>query len=396
MSNLGINPVTGKLDLKGGSADLSGFVTGASSSVDNNIVIFDGITGKKIKDTGISSINPTFTGTVTAQNRVVAPIDGVGGKGFYFSNGKNACRTVGTASANFFFGESGNSTLTGIANTGVGQATLISLTTGLQNTSMGNGCLQANTVGSNNVAYGYNCLKSSVNTSSNTAIGYGVMSFATTATQSVGVGFLALEDNQGAGNTGLGYQAGQNVTTGANNVIIGLNSGTQILTGSGNVLIGQTAGNSYTLADSNNICIGTGTIGLLGESNCIRIGNTQTKCLIKGISGVTVTGTAVLCATDGQLGTIASSEKYKENIEDIPNDVSVLKLRPVKFNYKTDEDKTIQYGLIAEEVAKNFPYLCFYNEYDQPDSVKYHELCTFLLAEVQRLERRISALEKLP
>jgi hypothetical protein len=76
----------------------------------------------------------------------------------------------------------------------------------------------------------------------------------------------------------------------------------------------------------------------------------------------------------------------------MPQSLSVLDLRPVQFNYKSDENKEINYGLIAEEVAKDFPYLAIYKD-GQPETVKYHELCVFLLAEIQRLETRVTMLE---
>ena len=75
----------------------------------------------------------------------------------------------------------------------------------------------------------------------------------------------------------------------------------------------------------------------------------------------------------------------------MPENLSVLNLRPIQFNYKASSE--IQYGLLAEQVHETFPYLCLYNKTGEPDSVKYHELCTFLLAEIQRMDKRIKALE---
>ena len=50
--------------------------------------------------------------------------------------------------------------------------------------------------------------------------------------------------------------------------------------------------------------------------NTTRIGSTQTRVFIAGIRGVTTTNTnavAVLVDSFGQLGTISSSQRYKED-----------------------------------------------------------------------------------
>jgi hypothetical protein len=91
---------------------------------------------------------------------------------------------------------------------------------------------------------------------------------------------------------------------------------------------------------------------------------------------------------------------------------ALMKLRPVTFFYKPEYDKgerTLQYGLIAEEVAKVYSELVAYDNDGQPYSVRYQYLTTMLLNEVQKqyrraeaeanvieeLEQRLSRLEKL-
>ncbi len=189
-------------------------------------------------------------------------------------------------------------------------------------------------------------------------------------------------------------------TSGQLNVGVGPNALGQNVSGNGNTCLGHVSGYGYTGSESYNICIGANTLGTAGESNTLRIGSATgtgtyeiNQTFIQGINGSTVTGTAVLCASDGQLGTVVSSKRYKENIKEISRNVSIMNLRPVEFNYKSDGKKTVQYGLVAEEVEKDFPYLCFYKD-GQPESVKYHEIPVLLLKEIQRLNDRISALEK--
>ena len=91
----------------------------------------------------------------------------------------------------------------------------------------------------------------------------------------------------------------------------------------------------------------------------------------------------------GQLGTISSSRRFKEEIADMGELTErLLALRPVTFRYKPEVqqgERPLEYGLIAEEVAEVFPDLVVYDEEGQPFTVKYHLLSSMLLNELQRL-----------
>ena len=116
----------------------------------------------------------------------------------------------------------------------------------------------------------------------------------------------------------MGYNAGTNLTTGSNNVDIA-------------------------------------NIGLAGESGVIRIGarGVQTQAFIAGIWGTRVTGSAVYISSSGQLGVLASSERYKTDIQAMGGSTDRLdQLRPVTFRLKNEPEAPVQYGLIAEEVAQ--------------------------------------------
>jgi hypothetical protein len=70
-------------------------------------------------------------------------------------------------------------------------------------------------------------------------------------------------------------------------------------------------------------------------------------------------------------------------------------LRPVSFHLKTDPRGAVQYGLIAEEVAKVYPELVIRNEAGKIEGVRYDELAPMLLSEVQQQATEIRDLEKL-
>ena len=73
---------------------------------------------------------------------------------------------------------------------------------------------------------------------------------------------------------------------------------------------------------------------------------------------------------------------------------ALMKLRPVTFLYKPgydDGSRTLQYGLIAEEVAQIYPELVAYDKDGKPYTVRYQYLSTMLLNEVQKQYRRAEA-----
>jgi len=110
-----------------------------------------------------------------------------------------------------------------------------------------------------------------------------------------------------------------------------------------------------------------------------------------------VMGAAVMVNSLGQLGTVLSSRRFKEEIQDMREASSgLLRLRPVTFRYKeafADGARPVQYGLIAEEVAEVHPDLVVYSRTGEVETVQYHKLVPMLLNELQKQHRRIDALQ---
>lgn len=234
-------------------------------------------------------------------------------------------------------------------------------------------------------------------------------------------GNFTLTSGVAGGNTGIGVNVLQALTTGHNNDVFGNSSGNLITTGienlalgtaslinlttgNYNVLVGTTTGANYTSSESNNILLGHGVAGTVGESNVMRVGLSTgsgtgqlAKSFVAGIRGVTTDANdaiAVLISSTGQLGTVSSSLRYKENVTDIgAYSDAIFSLRPVVFNYKNHSPESKSYGLIAEEVEQVMPKLVVYNEDGEPETVKYHDLVPMLLNEIQKLEKRVEILE---
>lgn len=223
------------------------------------------------------------------------------------------------------------------------------------------------------------------------------------AINNVGLGLGALAGiTSGNRNTCIGTVAGNALTTGQYNTFVGNGAGDSCTTAQYNTCIGEGAGQNYTGSEADNILIGV-VSGVAGQNNRLQIGagtgtgtGQQNSTFISGIQTIVVTGTPVLVSSSDQLGVAASSERYKENINDLASDSSdVLKLRPVSFNYKPEfsQDQSKQSGLIAEEVEKVLPSLVVYDKENKPLSVKYNELPVLLLNELQKALKRIEVLE---
>src|SRR5581483_2754247 len=156
---------------------------------------------------------------------------------------------------------------------------------------------------------------------------------------------------------------------------------------------------AYNLTSgTGNIDIGYGGPGNgYSESNTIRIGeeDIQAATYIAGIDQSQVTGAAVYVTTTGQLGVLASSERYKTDVKTMADEITRLaQLRPVTFKLKSDPKGAVQYGLIAEEVDKVFPELVIHNGGGRIAGVRYEELAPMLLSQVQRQQKQIAGQSK--
>ncbi|HOK24920.1 MAG TPA: tail fiber domain-containing protein [Bacteroidales bacterium] len=103
--------------------------------------------------------------------------------------------------------------------------------------------------------------------------------------------------------------------------------------------------------------------------------------------------TLVISAVTGEILKQSSSARYKMNIS-LLNDISWLyKLNPVTFLYKEDKSKTLQYGLIAEEVENINPSLVVYDAEGKPDAVIYNNLISVLIKAAQEQKEEIEILK---
>src|SRR6266480_4584664 len=232
-----------------------------------------------------------------------------------------------------------------------------------------------------NTAEGTQALFSNTTGNANTATGVGALYKNTTGTGNTATGMAALGSNTtGIANTAIGTRALLNAT------------------GNYNVALGDSAG-EFLSAGDNNIDIGHNVSGVKGESNTIRIGNTDIiATYISGISGQTVVGgAAVFVDSSGKLGTMSASTRFSDEIKPMDRaSEAILTLKPVTFRYKQEIDpRSIrQFGLIAEEVEKVDPDLVGRDEKGKVYSVRYDAVNAMLLNEFLKEHGKVEKLEK--
>ena len=103
-------------------------------------------------------------------------------------------------------------------------------------------------------------------------------------------------------------------------------------------------------------------------------------------------GLAVFVNSDGKLGTIMSSRRFKEDIKPMDKaSEAILALQPVTFRYKKDFDPTgtAQFGLVAEDVAKVNPDLVVRDKEGKPYSVRYDQVNAMLLNEFLKERKKV-------
>ena len=236
----------------------TGDVVGPASATANGIALFDGTTGKLLKDS--------------------ATTDGL-------INGL----TIGKGN----FGG-----VNGFSNTALGVQALMFNIEGQSNTAVGfNGC-QMITTGDNNTAVGVQALSSTATGWQNTAIGQGALEKLVTGDQ----------------NTALGAQAGSSFLTGSNNTYIGHYAGIQVLAGDNNTILGAFYSTGTSLSDTVIIAAGATERFRILASGAWSIGATGTnygtagQVLTSGGSGAapswTSGGTTTIYTAGSTTGTI--------------------------------------------------------------------------------------------
>ena len=274
-------------------------------------------------------------------------------------------------------------------NTGLGAGTLL-FNGADENTATGAGALLSNTIGSPNTATGAFTLFLNTEGTFNTATGDRALFSNTVGSNNTATGASSLSNNTvSSDNTADGVSALANNATGNFNTADGANALFNNTTGSNNIALGFLAGDNIT--GDNNIDIGAE--GVADDSNTIRIGTNQRGTFIAGIRGATTENAnaiPVLIDSAGQLGTLSSSRRFKKEIGPMDKaSEAILALKPVTFHYRHDNTSTLQFGLIAEEVARVNSDLVVRDKNGEIYTVRYDAVNAMLLNEFLKEHKKV-------
>ena len=251
-------------------------------------------------------------------------------------------------------------------------------------------------------------------------------------TNNLYIGRNAGASNQGDNNTFVGVDTGLN-NTGTNNSFFGDSAGQSNTSGSYNSFLGDRAGFSNQ-SGSNNTAVGrdSGVGGVFNNATAIgasaiangeyataiganAFSNGDDLLVLGKLAGtyggvvrpadrVFVRGTltvfslanassTTLCRNGNVLSFCSSSIRYKENISSFSPGLSLVKqLHPVLFNWKSDS--SLDFGLVAEEVAKVEPLLITRNDKGDIEGVKYDRVGVVLLNAVTEQQQQIESQQK--
>ena len=303
------------------------------------------------------------------------------------------------------------SVTTGTYNTAVGFLSLRNNTEGQFNTAIGAGALPANT-GALNTATGAGALLSNITGNSNTANGAfalfsnngdpfqgrGVFNSAfgtyalfanTTGWKNCAFGSDSLHHSTGDANSAFGAEALYYNSNGTANTAIGAGALFSNISGSYNTAVGIDAGLGLTTG-SYNVYIGWEIPGQTNEVGHTYISNIKSTVQppVNGSEYVTVR------LADGLLGHTSSSKRYKEDVKPMDTASEMLyRLKPVTYRYNKDIDpsQSLDYGLVAEDVAKVDPKLAIRDGKGQIESVRYAAISAMLLNEFLKEHKKVEA-----
>jgi hypothetical protein len=204
------------------------------------------------------------------------------------------------------------------------------------------------------------------------------------ASGTVAMGKLAGNDHQGFRALALGEEAGlQHQGTAA--IAIGAFAGHNTQ-GSHSIAIGHLAGYANQHAQ-------TIVLNAQGGANQLNTQGTGRLYVAPIRSSTAVLPALRYDATFKEIVVESSSLRFKENVADLSLDTAALhQLQPREFDAKSEPGQRF-YGFIAEEVHAAAPALAVLDHDQQPLSVNWNLITTYLVAEVQKLRAELDALK---
>ena len=282
---------------------------------------------------GGTNAGDSFTGTDATNNTLIGYDAGtaVTTGDYNVALGSDAGKSITTGSHNVSIGFEANNALTaqsksvaigyqaGKASTGYASSVYIGEEAGIATTS-----------GGGNVMIGYKAGHSNTTPSENTFIGKEAGQYNEEGHSNTGIGFRACRGSAasptqaaGWGNTGVGRETFQNITTGNRNFAGGTYTGTGTTTGTENTFLGYAAGYDHTTAD-----------------NCLLLGNDAGRS--DSPSGTVTTTDGVICLGNNFISSLycadtsisSSDSRDKTDVTNFTHGLNwVNQLNPITYRW---------------------------------------------------------------
>jgi trimeric autotransporter adhesin len=372
---------TGSLNTATGLRALFNNTEGDANTANGMMALFNNITGEQNVAVGAQALVSNIDGFQNVAVGTQSLLSNTSGAAnCAFGQWALALNTAGDTSSAFGFAALFRNDLpTGApGNNAFGFVALGNNVTGQDNAAFGTRALVSNVNGAGNCAFGNSALENNDSSAAGSADGnnaFGVEALSSNVDGSANCAFgaFALIDNvNGSFNNAFGLSALGGNVSGLRNTAIGYLAG-EVITGSGNV------------------CIGAQVAGEAGVDDSTYIRNVNTT--VQSGGGF---DTVTVRLADGRLGHAVSSRRYKEDIKPMDRASEALfALKPVMFRYKKqiNPEQGVDYGLIAEDVAKVAPELAVRDREGKISNYRRDALNAMLLNEFLKAHRKMEEQE---
>jgi hypothetical protein len=215
------------------------------------------------------------------------------------------------------------------------------------------------------------------------------------------------------GNTFVGAQAGEFVTTMNVSTFLGEKAGWNMTTGTSNVIIGERASQNSTTGFSN-VLIGTRVAGTNATGTRLTIIGTDADVSVGGLNNATAIGEGAIVnannkvrigntnvtVIEGEVAfTAASDKRLKKDIKSIDVGLDfIMKLNPVSYQMKNFNDGKINWGFLAQDieslVGDQNAILTIGGDADRTLGLRYTDFIAPLVKAVQEQQKMIAQLQE--
>lgn len=272
---------------------------------------------------------------------------------------------------------------------------------------------QVATAGTDNGSFGWRAGASNASGNYNVFMGTRAAESHTAGDLSVIIGWHTGRVGNHQGNTFVGAQAGEAVTTMNVSTFLGEKAGWSMTTGTSNVIIGQRASQNSTTGFSN-IFIGTRVAGtnatgtrltIIGVDADVSAGNLNNATAIGegaivNASNKVRIGNANVGVIEGQVGfTAASDKRLKKDIKSLDVGLDfIMKLNPVSYHMRDFNDSKLNWGFLAQDietlVGNENAILTIGGDADRTLGLRYTDFIAPLVKAVQEQQMLIAELQE--